>query len=580
MKFRIKLFFLLLCFGSLFYAKDISAEIETDSIVAKIGNDYKVSINDLKQYVIDWQYSIKYRNNPALGYKTALDALILNQLKRFDFFDRGFDKDDNILRNIRRTIHEEITVQYFDKQFVAKYANEKAAADAYKLMDKEIVYHQIVLPLKGDEKENKLDSLKKIAVKIQNDLKNSENVDRIIKKYSRKDFDDQALKHVGWEQSIKDPVAHVIFKLNKGLTQVIRSIDGFYIVKVKDIKKINVSPFDSIKKEIIAKLKEANSEKYQNEYENLKKEYVDESTLKWNDKGVEKIVEWSNISRFYYDAYVDTIDNIIQHGGNFEILSFKNGKVDLKEFWRLLDEVVLMNPKGKIDSEQVKNFVLEAVFSDFIVKKAREMGLEKNFLNPYTNNFMLKHRIALLYNKTLIDDKIPKPTEEVLHKFYDEQKDSLLYQLKKVIIHARIYSDSITAVKEINKIKAGTPFDKISNRWFVKSFIREQNGKYSSYLSTEPPYLAEEAFKLKLNDVAGPISYYDSEQGKQFAVIKCDEIYEEKQPTYNELKMTIKDEYQNYYREKISSELEKQLKSKYKVEIFENVLAKMLSASN
>ena len=208
------------------------------------------------------------------------------------------------------------------------------------------------------------------------------------------------------------------------------------------------------------------------------------------------------------------------------------------------------------------------------------MGLERNYLTSYTNNFMLKHKIALLYNKTLIEDKIPKATEEALHKFYEEQKDSVLYQLAKVNICARIYSDSIQAAEEIKKIKNGTPFEKISHSWFNKAFVKERDGKLSSYLSTEPPYLAEASFKLSLNETAGPIKYYDAEKGKQFAVIKCEWIRDEKQPTYEDVKKTIGEEFVEYYRQKITNEVEGQLRKKYKVEIFENVLEKMLSASN
>jgi hypothetical protein len=191
---------------------------------------------------------------------------------------------------------------------------------------------------------------------------------------------------------------------------------------------------------------------------------------------------------------------------------------------------------------------------------------------------VIKDKLAYLYNQAVIEASIPKATEEVLHKFYEEQKDSIFYQLKKIYIYARIYSDSVQAADEIKKIKDGIPFEKISNRWFNKSFIRKRDGSLQSYLSREKPYLAEAAFKLKLNEVAGPVEYYDPEKGKQFAVIKCSEVYPEKQLTYDEVKDRIAEEFTIYYRQKISNEIETALKKKYNVEIFENTLSQVLSS--
>jgi hypothetical protein len=567
---------IIISFINVCYAGSTIINTDKDSIVAMIGNDFKISFKDLGKYVTDWQYNLKYRDK-FVGYKIALETMILNQLKRFDFFDRGMDKNDDIMRGIRRTINEELLVQYFDKHFVAKYANEINAAKSYKLMDKEVIGYQIVLPIKRDEKNATLDSLKKKAIEIKNEFNNSEQIGIIIKKYSRKDVYEENPRIVHWEQSIKDPVAKEIFNLQKGATRVIRSIDGFYIVKVKEVRKIKVEPYEKIKNDIIQKLKEGYSETYYNEYNQLKKSQVDEKSLNWNEKGLEKLVEWSNIPNFYMGVYKDTIQKFLNKGNSFEILSYNNGKVDLKEYFRLLDEVLIMNASETITVEKVKSFVLEAIYSDFIVKKARGTDLEKNFFNPYTNNSQLKHRIALIYNKVEIEDKIPRATAEDLRNFYTEQKESFLYQLAKVNIYAHIYSDSLLAAEEMKKINNGIPFEKISNNWYNKAFIRERDGKLNSYLSTEPPYLAEASFKLRLNEVAGPIVYYDKEYGNQYAIIKCSDLRPEKQPTYDEVNNSIKEKFIDFYQQRITESVEKRLKAKYKVEIFQDVLMKQIS---
>ena len=210
---------------------------------------------------------------------------------------------------------------------------------------------------------------------------------------------------------------------------------------------------------------------------------------------------------------------------------------------------------------------------------AKKLGLEKKLLEPYTQNLAIEDRLIYLYNQAVIEGSIPKATPEALHKFYEDHKDPIFYQLKKVNIYARIYSDSAKAAADINEIRKGTPFEKVSNTWWVKVFIRERDGSLKAYRTPGGDYLAKAAFTLSLNESAGPIEYDDSTNGKQFAVIKCFQIEPEKQLTYDDVKGNIiEEEFKNYYRQQISDEVDARLKKKYRVKIFENVLSNAIAS--
>ena len=382
-----------------------------------------------------------------------------------------------------------------------------------------------------------------------------------------------------WSQSMIDPVGNVIFNLKKGFTRVIVSKDGYHIVKVSDIKKIKLEPFAKIKDKIISQLKNGYYWAYNNEYDKFRNELIDKSSIKWNQKGLDQIVKWSKNEKFYAGVYKDTIQNAILNGRNFEIMSYNNGNIDLKEYLRLLEEVVILSPNTVLNSQFVKKFILDAVYDDNVVKAAKKLGLEKEVVNPETKNPLIKDRLIYLYNQAVIEASIPETTPEALHKFYEDHKDSIFYQLKVVYIYARVYSDSAKAAADINEIKKGTPFEKVKDAWLIKMFIRERDGSLKAYRTAGGDYLAKAAFKLSPNECAGPIEYNDSTKGKQFAVIKCLKIQPEKQLTYDDVKgKRIEEEFKNYYREKISDEVDARLKKKYGVEIFENVLSEAIAS--
>ncbi len=553
---------------------------EDDKVVARIDKkDYVVTIKDLKQYIADWNYNRKNINKSEV-YKKALNALIFNQLKRFDLFDRKLNENQDLMREIRRSINDELINKYFDKEFMEKYVNEKSAAEAYKEMGKEIIYNEIILPVPPNSPKEILDSIKAIASELEDGLNKNYDINGLVQIYSLKNIIIHNQKNITWSQSMKDPVGNVIFNLKKGFTRVIVSYDGYHIVKVTDIKKIKLEPFEKIKDQIISDLKKGYYLVYNKEYDDFKNGLIDKSSIKWNEHGLQQLVKWSKDHRFYAGAYKDTIQNAISSGRNFEILSYNNGKIDLKEYLRLLEEVVILSPNTVLNSDFVKEFISDAVYDDNVIKAAKRIGLEKELINPYTKDIAIKDRLAYLYNQAVIEASIPEATSETLQKFYNNHKDSIFYQLKKINLYARIYSDSEKAAEEIKEIKKGTPFEKVSDSWFVKTYIRERDGSFKSYASLEPPYLAEAGFKLKLDEVAGPVEYYDSTKGKQFAVIKCIHIQPEKQLTYDEVKDKIVKEFKDYYRQKISDEVEARLKKKYGVEIFEKTLSQAISSNS
>ncbi|MGD8779038.1 MAG: peptidylprolyl isomerase [Ignavibacteria bacterium] len=552
---------------------------DKDKIVAMIGEDYKVTLGDLKQYIADWNYDRRFGGG-AKTYNFALNKLIFNQLKRFDFFDRKLNENQDLMKKIRPFINNELIRKYFDKEFMQKYVNEKKAAEAYKEMDKEVICNDVFLPFSEKPSKNQLDSLKTLASEIEKGISNNEEIDAVINVYSSRNSIMSNVKYITWTQSMNDPVAYIAFKLKVGSTQVIQAYNGFHVIKIIGLKKIKPEPFDKVKDKILSDLKMGYYQEYNNQYDNFRDKLIDKKSVKWNKAGLDQLIKWSkNDDHFYTEAYKDTMQNAIQKGDNFEILSYNNGKVNLKEFLRLLEEVVALSPTLVLSANNVKDFILDAVYDDNVVKAAQNMGIEAEFVNPYTDVKIIKGRLAYLYNQAVIEGSIPEATPEALKKFYQDQKDSIFYQLKKINIYTRIYSDSVKAASEIKEINKGTPFEKVSNRWFVKTFIRERDGSLKSFGSKELPYLAEAAFKLGLNEVAGPVEYLDAEKGKQFAVIKCIRIRPEKQLTYDDVKgKRIVEEFNNYYRQKISDEVEVKLKKKYGVKIFEDVLSEAIAA--
>ena len=559
-------------------AQDKPKTIE-DSVVAKLDKNYLVTLKDLQQHIADWRYQRRFRDKSVM-YRAALKEMTTDRLRVFDFFDRKLNENQELMRNVLPIINDELISAFFDKNFVENYANEKTAAKAYKEMDKKIICNDLTLHIPEHPKKEELDSLRMIALEIEAGLSKNNDIKDLLRSHSLKDITQVDKREVTWSESMIDPVANAIFGLKKGFTRVIESADGFHIIKVWAIKQIELQPFEKMKDKIVSQLKKGYYAASNKAYDDFRRGLVDKRSVKWNQSGLDQLIKWSSENeKLYRGAYKDTMNNAIRNGNNFEILSCKNVKVDLKEFLRLLEEVVLLNPDTYLNSTNVKEFILDAVYDNNVIMAAVKNGLDKKLINPYTQNTIIADRLLYLFNQAVIEGSIPKATPEALNRFYEEHKDPTFYQLKKVFIYARVYSDSAKAAADINEIRKGTPFEKVINSMLVKIFIRERDGQLKAYRTEGGDYLAKAAFSLSLNESAGPIEYDDSTNGKQFAVINAFRIDPEKQLTYDDVKgERVEEEFKNYYRQKITDEVDAGLKKKYSVEIFEDVLSKAIAS--
>jgi len=567
-----------------------SSEIDPQNeIVATYDNNHTVTVNELNKFVSDYLYYKKFVKRSD-AYNNALNDILINQFKRMDFFAKGLDKNEKLIQSVSRIINQELIYEYFEKEYIGKYANAEYAKKIYNIMDKQVIAQQIVLYHPKGASPVQIDSVKQEAMKIKTEIDGGENFDSLVIRYSQ---DKQSLNNngymppVGWKQSILDPIGNIIFRSSKNDIRVFNDNDAYRIVKIAEINKIHVEPFDKIKNEIISDLKNVYSSISADEYDKDKKELVDENSLKWNEDALKQLVKWSDEPNFYKDKYEETFKNAVANNDNKTILLYSKGtnsnnkgEVDYKEYLRLLNNILILPPSNNnITEDDLKKFILEAIRTDLIVKKADSLDFKKNIFNPFTKNSALKYQLVQLYNQAEIEAKIPEATDEALHQFFKENENTLYYQLEKRNIFVMVFPTKDEAEDAFNKIKQGIPFEKVTGRYLVKTYIKDRDGEIKSLRFGEKPVFGDLSFKMNESGVSEPIKFEDENNQTKYAILKCYHIRPAKQLTYNDVKNSIAEDFRNYYRKKIEKDVAEKLKNKYHPEINEEILARLISPS-
>lgn len=547
---------------------------QDSNIIADIGEDFSLSFTELHNFHSEKYFEYRFPNSEMKGYDEALNTLITNRLKLLDFFEQGFHKDPDLIKPLTRIINEELIYQYYKTQFLNKYINEESIQEYYMGMGKEITYRQIVLrkPQNSPEElkvlKNKLDEIVSLA-------KEGENFGELVDQYSqhkqsvaRGGF----VSPVSWEQESSRSLFHQLYKLQSGDIKTLETGDSFYILKIESVKANKIEPINDVKNEIRDQLKELYGKKSIDEYNQEKNNQIDSTSYEWNYDALEQLVSWGKQKDFFNNLYKDILNDEISAGKNRILFSHSKGQVDFKELIRLLDEILIPDGASSFTVENYQKFIEEAVRTDLVVKKARDSGLENEILNPNSPSEVLKRNFVKLYDKKVIEEKLPEATKDNLEEFYNLNKKTLFYQLPKVTIFAKFFDYKEAANDMWTEIENGKTFEEAANKSYkVRTFEKDENGVIQSNNRSEKSYLGKAAFSLEENEISEPIEYSETGEVIQFVIIKSVDKLPEKQLEYSEVK-NIEQKFIDFHRESLEKSAENKLKEKYTVEIYEDIL--------
>ena len=546
---------------------------ETD-IVASVKGIGDISFNELQNHYRDYQFDLKYRDNPKQGYQEALQSLVLFKRKVADFKKEEMYENKKLMNPIQRYVNEEIRRLYFEEEYLGKYINEASITSYYQLMNKEITYQQLVLNKFHNQNSNSETNVKSRIDQILSEINSGTDFDILISRYSEDitNNNNGLMPPINWRNGWLNSTNRAISSMNIGDIEVLESESMYYIIKISDIKIIDIPQLNDIRPTIIKNLREQYLDRALQEFAFMEDNIVDTKDFKWNEEAVKEITNWSKDDSFFLGRYKDTINEAINLSNNKTIISNNLEEIKYDDLLYFLNDILIPGIEKDISENDLKNYIVEAIRTDLIIKKAKDLGYDEKILTGNATD-ALEFQYQKIYTIENVDNKIPTANDTFLKEFYNEHKDSLLYQYALTSIYVKLFYEKSEALKMIENINAGESFEQAANRTYkVKSFIKNKEGKISSYYSKEEPILGNIAFEMEPNEIIGPINTYELGIQK-FAVIKSSRKIEEKVPTFNEIE-NLEKLFEAYYREQLNQRVKDVLASKYPVITFDDIISK------
>jgi hypothetical protein len=543
-------------------------------IVASVRGIGDISFNELQNHYRDYQFDLKYRDNPKQGYQEALQSLVLFKRKVADFKKEKMYENKKLMNPIQRYVNEEIRRLYFEEEYLGKYINEASITSYYQLMNKEITYQQLVLNKFHNQNSNSETNVKSRIDQILSEINSGTDFDVLVSRYSEDitNNNNGLMPPINWRNGWLNSTNRAISSMNIGDIEVLESESMYYIIKISDIKIIDIPQLNDIRPTIIKNLREQYLDRALQEFAFMEDNIVDTKDFKWNEEAVKEITNWSKDDSFFLGRYKDNINEAINLSNNKTIISNNLEEIKYDDLLYFLNDILIPGIEKDISENDLKNYIVEAIRTDLIIKKAKDLGYDEKILTGNATD-ALEFQYQKIYTIENVDNKIPTANDTFLKEFYNEHKDSLLYQYALTSIYVKLFYEKSEALKMIENINAGESFEQAANRTYkVKSFIKNKEGKISSYYSKEEPILGNIAFEMEPNEIIGPINTYELGIQK-FAVIKSSRKIEEKVPTFNEIE-NLEKLFEAYYREQLNQRVKDVLASKYPVITFDDIISK------
>ena len=543
-------------------------------IVASVKGIGDISFNELQNHYRDYQFDLKYRDNPKQGYQEALQSLVLFKRKVADFKKEEMYENKKLMNPIQRYVNEEIRRLYFEEEYLGKYINEASITSYYQLMNKEITYQQLVLNKFHNQNSNSETNVKSRIDQILSEINSGTDFDILVSRYSEDitNNNNGLMPPINWRNGWLNSTNRAISSMNIGDIEVLESESMYYIIKISDIKIIDIPQLNDIRPTIIKNLREQYLDRALQEFAFMEDNIVDTKDFKWNEEAVKEITNWSKDDSFFLGKYKDTINEAINLSNNKTIISNNLEEIKYDDLLYFLNDILIPGIEKDISENDLKNYIYEAIRTDLIIQKAKDLGYDEKILTGNATD-ALEFQYQKIYTIENVDNKIPTANDTFLKEFYNEHKDSLLYQYALTSIYVKLFYEKSEALKMIENINAGESFEQAANRTYkVKSFIKNKEGKISSYYSKEEPILGNIAFEMEPNEIIGPINTYELGIQK-FAVIKSSRKIEEKVPTFNEIE-NLEKLFEAYYREQLNQRVKDILASKYPVITFDDIISK------
>jgi parvulin-like peptidyl-prolyl isomerase len=456
----------------------------------------------------------------------VLNRMIDKKLKIIDAYQQNLDKDEKVQITINERMKGAMFRHLIDREVVDKIISESMIKDYYKKASKEVKIRQIVLNVNKKDSNNV--EIQAKAKKIVRRLREGEDFADVAKTMSddKKTANDGGKKgFLKWGvRSSENPMYVAAFSMDEGdISDPIEMPEGYYIIKVTNIKKHPVPPYEKEKERI----KQSIFRLFSKDIESAYYEYLDglksKYKMKFNDKAIDLFFERFTSKKTVQENSPDSVRDNPANSNPFDKFSDSDKQKVLVEFSfseikinYFLEELKKFPPQRLPQftaKEQVRSILNQRIIPIVILEHEVE---KKNIKNDKEIKKKIKeYQESLMENniyQTQVTNKVSVNDEDT-EKYFNAHREDYKHPAMREVQDINV-NDKTTAELIVSAARKGQKFTGLFNKYNEKKALSKNKGKIG-LISKGRAGLGKPAFDTQIGGISEPIKI-----GKTYSVIK------------------------------------------------------------
>lgn len=569
--------FLILFIVSLISINNCSKE---DVLVARVGSK-SITLREFENEFAKGKNAESIKKSSIEDKKIFLDGIIDRQLKIIDAYQNHLDTSKKIVDQVNARSSGLMFNRLIEREVIQKIIPESEIKGYYEKANKEVKIKQILIKFNPNSPEQKQKSLSRAKKTVQR-LKNQENFEKLANDISedintaKKGGDKGYLK---WgPTSLENPVYVAAFSMkNNEISDPIETPNGYYIIKVVDIKKLPGQSFEQQREIIRRQLYSANNKKIEQAYydylDKLKKKYqavfADETVEMFTQKLLSpnqaaRDDESNNADSL--QSLKDPLENFTDNDKNSVIVNFKDDNLTIGDLVKELKRYPFRRRPNFRNKEDVQNFINYRLVPIYLLEQeANEQNIKndrsvENQVKSFRENIMINE-----IQRIQVNDKINIKDEEI-QNYFEQHREDYKYPERREIQQLYI-TDKGLADDIVKRARRGIDFTRLFHKYNQKESMKRNDGK--SEITESRIGIGKPSFKIKKDEVTDPIKIGDG-----YFIVKVLNIIAPTFKTFEESKNLVTAKVRQMARENREKEWIEQLHKRINYVVYEQNLAK------
>jgi parvulin-like peptidyl-prolyl isomerase len=542
-----------------------------DKIVALISKTETISLKEFKEAFAQGKTKEDLKFVELEDMREHLNKMIEKKIIIYTAYEQNLDEDSTIISKIKFMRANELVKLLYKKEIVEPVIKETEIRDYYARQKKEVIARIIFFKHATSDKPEDEEVVRTRANEVLLKAKKGEDFADLAREFSENTTNARnggLVDDLEWSEKV-DPVVKAAFSLRVSeISDLVEDEGGYHIIKVEEIRKKPIEPYDIIWKEIHSNLSRKHRGKIREKANKYLGELKEKNRVESNDSLMKfmasKITGYKSYKR---DVILDSLRLLTPEEKDSALVMLRHRKFTIRDFIKRAKESFgeeLQENFGNISS--LKNFIMGWIVSDLLIEKAEKKRLDCNY--EVINNIekaLEKEMTRLLMSDGIIGEV--DPDEEELKAFYEEKKlekysDPAKYEIQEIMV-----KDKKLAEKIYSWAKSGQDLGNLAEKYTERKGYKKKKG-IIKFSAGQMGKLEDEVEKLEIDKIHKPIKL----DNDNYSIIKVLNKVIPKPKPYSSIKRRLMSDLKRQLRkDKREAWLEKR-KKELKVVIYENVL--------